>query len=213
MTGFDLPPAAETPTIAYPTIAYPLTLTFKLLALSHQFELIDAKGHCIAYVKQPWMKLKEAVTVYTDSTMNAPLYTINADRIIDISAKYNIATAQGTGLGQLQRHGLKSFFKAHYELHIAGAKAYTLQETNPWVKVIDNLLGQIPIIGFLTDYFFHPRYALIDLAQREVLEVKKVPSLFERTFKINALNPIATGHENAGVLACLMMILLESHRG
>jgi uncharacterized protein YxjI len=208
VTGFDLPPVAATP-----TIAYPLTLTFKLLGLSHQFELIDANGKCIAYVKQPWMKLKEAVTVYTDSGMSTALYTINADRIIDISAKYNIATAHGTALGQLQRHGLKSFVKAHYELHIAGTKAYTLQETNPWVKVLDNLLGQIPIIGFLTAYFFHPRYALSDLGRQEVLEVKKVPSFFERKFKINALTPMAAGQENTGVLACLMMILLESHRG
>jgi uncharacterized protein YxjI len=207
-TGFDLP-AKPAP----PALAYPLTLSFKLLALSHQFELIDAKGNCIAYVKQPWMKLKEAVTVYTDSGMNTALYTINADRIIDIFGKYNIASAQGTDLGQLQRHGMKSFLKAHYELHIAGAKAYTLQETNPWVKVLDNLLGQLPIIGFLTNYFFHPRYALSDLNEREVLEVKKVPSLFERKFRIDALSTVAAEHENAGVLACLMMILLESNRG
>ncbi len=208
MTGFDLPPVA-----ASPTIAFPLTLTFKFLALSHQFELLDANGKCIGYVKQPWMKLKEAVTVYTDSSMNTALYTIDADRIIDISAKYNIATAQGTALGQLQRHGLKSFVKAHYELHIAGSKAFTLQETNPWVKVLDNFVGQIPIIGFLTAYFFHPRYALSDLAEREVLEIKKVPSFFERKFKIGSLAPMAHGQENTGVLACLMMILLESHRG
>jgi hypothetical protein len=131
MTGFDLPQPAPAP-----ALAYPLTLGFKLLALSHQFELIDAHGRCIGFVKQPWMKLKEAVTVYASSTMATVLYTINADRIIDISAQYNIATAQGTALGQLQRHGMKSFVKAHYELHIAGVKAYTLQETNPWVKVI-----------------------------------------------------------------------------
>jgi hypothetical protein len=208
MTGFDLPSVQQAP-----KLAYPLTLSFKLLALSHQFELLDANGHCIAYVKQPWLKIKEAVTVYTDSDMNTALYTINADRIIDIFAKYNISTAQGTDLGQLQRHGVKSFFKAHYELHIGGVKAFTLQETNPWVKVIDNVLGQLPIIGFLTNYFFHPRYALSDLSEREVLEVKKVPSLFERKFKINALSPIAANTENAGVLACLMMILLESNRG
>jgi hypothetical protein len=207
-TGFDLPSMPATP-----ALAYPLTLSFKLLALSHQFELIDAKGNCIAYVKQPWLKLKEAVTVYTDSGMNTALYTINADRIIDIFGKYNIATAQGTDLGQLQRHGMKSFLKAHYELHIAGTKTYTLQETNPWVKVLDNLLGQLPIIGFLTNYFFHPRYALIDLTEREVLEIKKVPSLFERKFRIDAVSPMTAEHENAGVLACLMMILLESNRG
>jgi hypothetical protein len=208
MSGFDLPPV-----VATPELAYPLTLSFKLLALSHQFELIDAKGHCIAYVKQPWLKLKEAVTVYTDSSMKTALYTINADRILDISAKYNIATAQGTALGQLQRHGLKSFVKAHYELHVAGNKAFTLRETNPWIKVFDNLLGQIPIIGFLTGYFLHPRYALSDLADNEVLEVKKIPSLIERRFKISALTSMPSGQENTGVLACLMMILLESHRG
>ncbi len=208
MTGFDLPPAA-----ASPAIAYPLTLSFRLLALSHQFELMDAKGNCIGYVKQPWLKIKEAVTVYTDSSMNTALYTINADRIIDISAKYDIATAQGTLLGQLQNHGLKSFVKAHYELHIAGVQTHTLQETNPWIKVLDSLVGQIPIIGLLTGYFFQPRYALCDTASNEVMEIKKVPSFFERKFSITVLKPVPSHHENAAVLACLMVILLESNRG
>jgi hypothetical protein len=103
--------------------------------------------------------------------------------------------------------------KAHYELHIAGAKSFTLQETNPWVKLLDSVLGEIPIIGFLTGYFFHPRYALCDLSGHEVLAVKKVPSLFERRFNIDRLSDTPAEHENAGVLACLMLVLLESKRG
>lgn len=213
MTGFDLPATTAALPASTPPIAFPLTLSFKLLALSHQFELIDAKGQCIAYVKQPWLKLKEAVTVYTNSSMSTVIYTIQADRMLDISACYDIATAQGAPLGQLQRHGMKSFFKAHYELHINHAKAYTLQETNPWVKMLDGLLGQVPIVGMLTGYFFHPRYALINNAGNEVMAFTKVPSLFERRFEITALQASAAGHENACLLACLMTVLLESNRG
>lgn len=210
MTGFDLPAA---PIESVRRIQFPLSVRFKLLALSHQFELIDAQGQCLGYVKQPWLKLKEAVTVYSNANMDGVLYTINADRILDISAHYNIATAQGIALGELQRHGLKSFFKAHYELHIAEQCTYTIQETNPWVKVIDSFLGEIPILGFLSNYFFHPRYALIDTAGQECLVVQKQASFFERVFKIESCPVLSSSHENTAVLASLMMILLESKRG
>ncbi|MCP4602297.1 MAG: hypothetical protein GY847_17565 [Proteobacteria bacterium] len=35
------------------------------------------------------MKLREEVTVFADPDQNRPLYKINADRVIDFSARYH----------------------------------------------------------------------------------------------------------------------------
>ncbi len=212
-------------------LAYPLTLRFKLIAISNQFELIDHQGQILGYVKQPWAKIKEAVSVYKSDKMDALLFTIKADRILDLRAKYTIADAQGRVMGELQRHMVKSWFKSTYSLSIVQSSSddgfgrshvtsnaatdvtYTVTETNPWVKVLDSLISEIPFIGALAGFLLHPRYAVVDASGTERLEIRKRPSFFERKFDITALEGLEPGAEKPLVLAALMMILLESKRG
>jgi uncharacterized protein YxjI len=200
------------------TLHYPLALRFKLLAISNQFELLDGQGQMLGYVRQPWAKIREAVSVFSDKQQAHLLFTIKADRILDFGARYAIATAEGSALGELKREAVKSFFKASYRLVVhetgeAGAREYTIVETNPWIKVIDGLLAEVPVLGVVTNYFLHPRYAVLNQQAQELLEVRKRPSFFERKFSLNALPAMAGHDEKTIVLACLMMILLEAKRG
>lgn len=208
-------------------LAYPLTLRFKLIAISNQFELIDNQGNTLGYVKQPWTKIKEAVSIYQSAKMDTLLFTIKADRILDFRAKYTLADAQGRVMGELQRHMVKSWFKSTYSLsvvqsgsegdfgrsHVTSDVAYTVTETNPWVKVLDSLISEIPFIGALAGFLLHPRYAVVDTSGTERLEIRKRPSFFERKFDITALEGLEPSAEKPLVLAALMMILLESKRG
>jgi len=95
---------------------YPLDLSFKLLALANQIAVTDAQGTLIFYVKQKMFKLKEAVTVFADKEQQRQLYSINADRVMDFSARYQIATANGESLGSVKRQGMKSLWKARYDI-------------------------------------------------------------------------------------------------
>ena len=74
---------------------YPLTVSFKILALAPQVAVRDVEGQLLFYVKQKLLKLKEAVTVFSDDGQTQPLFYINADRVLDISARYHISDAQG----------------------------------------------------------------------------------------------------------------------
>lgn len=195
---------------------YPVTLTFKIIALAPQIYVRDAAGHEILYVRQKLLKLKEKIHVFSDSSQSRELFEINADRILDISARYTITDSQGRMAGTIQRRGMRSFWKASYEITTPTGAAYELEEENPWVKVIDSLLGEIPVIGMLTGLFFHPRYRIQETAtQRTVLRVDKRRSLLESRFEINqepgaVLDPQA---ETATTLGILLMTLLERSRG
>ena len=65
---------------------YPLELSFKIISLGPQLSVTDANGGLVFYVKQKLFKLKEEVTVFADVQQARPLYKINADRVLDISA-------------------------------------------------------------------------------------------------------------------------------
>jgi hypothetical protein len=53
---------------------FPLKLTFKILAVAPQITVTDASGQILFYVKQKLFKLKEAITVYSDSSQTRELY-------------------------------------------------------------------------------------------------------------------------------------------
>ena len=193
---------------------YPLDLSFKLLALANQISVTDAQGNLIFYVKQKMFKLKEAVTVFADKEQTRSLYKINADRMIDISARYQITDVNGRTLGSVKRQGMKSLWKARYDIFDGGERAVlTISEENPWVKVIDALVGEVPVVGMFTGFMFNPSYVLKNPEEAIVMRFKKEPSMFESKFRLESLIPLAPEEEQRAVLSVLMMVLLERRRG
>lgn len=184
------------------------------MALANQISVTDAQGNLIFYVKQKMFKLKEAVTVFADKEQTRPLFKINADRVIDISARYHITDVNGAALGSIKRQGMKSIWKARYDICDAAASpVLNISEENPWVKVIDALVGEIPVVGMFTGLMFNPSYVVKRPDESIVMRFKKQPAMFESKFRLESLIPLSPEEEPRTVLSVLMMVLLERHRG
>jgi hypothetical protein len=195
---------------------FPLDLRFKTLALAPQLSVTDATGHLICYVRQKAFKLKESITVFGDAEQTRPLYHIGADRVIDFGARYTITdAATGAALGTVRRQGLRSIWRAHYEMERGGVAVLEAREENPWVKIADGLLGQLPVIGLLSGYLFHPAYRLSHAGGgAAVLRMQKRRAFLEGRYTIERAHPPATdADERLGVLGLVMLVLLERSRG
>ena len=81
-------------------IHYPLTLSFKVLALASQATVTDANGRVILYTKQKLFKFREHVEIWTDSSQGTRLAEIQANKMIDWSARYHATDAVG---GEIDR--------------------------------------------------------------------------------------------------------------
>ena len=192
---------------------YPLDLRFKLFALSQQITLRDAGGNSILYVKQKMFRLKEKVEVFSDASLQKKLFEINADRIIDFSANYRFTAADGTDWGSVRRKGMRSLWSAHYEVIENDQVDMHIREENPWIRVIESVLGEIPLIGFVFLYMLNPTY-LITLADGSpALRAIKKPSIFERYFVIEKVAELDQDDELRALLSLIMMVLLEKSRG
>lgn len=193
---------------------YPLNLSFKVLALAPQISVTDDRGNLVFYVKQKLMKLKESVTVFADAEQTEPLYYLNADQVIDFSARYHFADADGTTVGAVQRRGMKSLWRAHYDILDGDRTVLQIREANPWTKVADGLLGEIPILGMLTGYLFHPAYMVTKTDGVSVMRLEKQRAFLETRFTITKQQADLTPPEETQVLlSLLMMVLLERQRG
>jgi uncharacterized protein YxjI len=192
---------------------YPLQLSFKILAIARQLSVTDATGRLVFYVKQKAFKLKEAVTVFADEGQTTPLYTINADRVLDFSGRYHFTDQRGAPLGSVKRQGMKSLWRARYDIMDGEQAVMTIQEANPWTKVFDSLLGELPVIGMFTGYFFHPAYNVSRPDGTIVLHLVKEPDLFESKYRVEKVGPASDTEETRALLGLLMMVLLERARG
>lgn len=194
---------------------HPLFFRFKLLAFSPQIYVTDADGHEVLYVKQKLFRLREKVEVHTNSSRQQLLCTIEADRIIDWSARYTFRDRSGRDLGAVGRRGMRSLWSAHYDVFAPGSREplFSIREENPLAKLFDGFLGELPIVGLLTSFLFHPRYLTSRTNGTPVMRLTKKPAFFEGRFQLDRLDEVSEGEELAVILSYLMMNLLERRRG
>lgn len=193
---------------------YPLTLTFKLLALASQIYVRDANGNLVGYVKQKLLKLKEDINVFADENQTQLLFNIKADRVIDFSAQYNFTDARGAFLGSIKRKGMRSLWRTHYLIFNANnQQVLEINEENAWVKVVDALVGEIPVIGMFTGYVFNPAYIVSQTGNAPIARLQKQPAFFESKFIVTPQTQLPPAEENLVLLSVLTMTLLERARG
>jgi uncharacterized protein YxjI len=192
---------------------YPLDLRFKLFSLSQQITVSDATGKSILFVKQKMFRFKEKVEVFADANMQSKLFEINADRMIDFSANYSFTAADGSDWGAVRRQGMRSLWSAHYEVIDHGVVEMNIREEEPWKKVVEGLLGEIPIVGLVFVYLLNPSYLITFADESPALRAIKKPAVFEGHFVLEKLAEMDQDDELRALLSLIMMVLLEKSRG
>ncbi|TAG81018.1 MAG: hypothetical protein EAZ21_07035 [Betaproteobacteria bacterium] len=192
----------------------PLTLRFKLIALAPQIFLEDSSGQTLLYIKQKLLKLKEEVVVYADQAQSQQTHTIKADRVLDFRARYTITGQVGQTLGAIKQRGMKSLWKAHFDVEDAfGRESFFIEEENPWIRMLDGFFDSIPIIGMLSGYLFQPTYLVKRVDGRLVMKLKKQPAMWEGRFQLTQEAPTSHAENELLALSVVMMTLLERSRG
>lgn len=195
-------------------MTFPLDLRFRIISIATRLSVTDASGRLLYFVRQKMFRLRESISVYADEDQNTRLVNIAADRVLDFSAQYHITDAGGNRLGYVQRSGMRSIWRAHYEIFRDDRQEFLIREENPWVKFADGFVGSIPLIGLVSSYILHPAYVVTRVSDGTmVLRASKQPALFENSYRMDA-NPERLGEQQElVVLSVVMMLLLERYRG
>lgn len=193
---------------------FPIDFTFNIGTISNDFTAVNANKKTVAYLKQKLFKFKEDVGVFENESKTKLLYTIKADRWIDFSACYSFMDPNGQEFGKIGRKGWASLWKAHYEIFDKNKNLkYTIREENAWVKVLDGLVGQIPIINLFTGLFLNPAYLVINESKQTVVRLSKEKSLVGRRFKVSKVQKLNGLDDDIIILGLMMMVLLERRKG
>lgn len=199
---------------------YPLNLRFKLIALAPRIIVTDAAGQQVAYVHQKLWNLREDVRIYTDESKSREIFRINADRVIDVRAKYHFTdSTTGQPLGYVQPKALMTIWRATYQIFAPdGTVTHHIREDDPWVKLLDAVFSELPIIGMFSGYVLHPAYTAYRGSSTEdlsapVLRLKKESAFFEGAFSIEQAGDVTPQEEMRLLLAMMLMIQFMRRRG
>lgn len=98
----------------------------------------ESKNNMLFFVKQKAFKLKEDITIYSDSNKSQELLKIGARSILDLSATYDVMDPRsGQKYGSLRREGLKSVMviDSWQILDANGQEIGKVQEDN-WIMAL-----------------------------------------------------------------------------
>ena len=195
-------------------MTFPLEFEFKVLALAPQFFVRDSSGRPVAYVKQKLFKLKEDISVFEDESQQNILFKIKANQWIDWSASYQMYDKDNHEIGKVGRKGARSLWKATYEIYDeTGMQEFKIEEENAFVKIMDGLFSEVPVLGLFTGYFFNPKYNITNANGELVAVFSKEPSFWGKKFILNQVTPLPEIEELRVILGLIMMVLLERSRG
>ncbi|WBX75990.1 hypothetical protein PG911_15285 [Tenacibaculum ovolyticum] len=195
-------------------IHFPVNFEFKTSSLANDFTATDSSSKTIAYVRQKMFKLKEDISVYDNETKSKINYKIKADKWLDFSTAYSFSDDKGLEFGKVVRKGWRSIWNVHYQIIDQHQKQqYVINEENPWVKVLDSLLGEIPILNFFTGYFFNPTYLVKDMQGKTIVKLKKLKSFLGKSFEVSKVAELDNDDDDRVMLALMMFVLLERRRG
>jgi hypothetical protein len=189
---------------------YPLHVRFKLIALAPRIIVTEPNGNEVLYIHQKTFALKEDVRIYSDQSKSEEVYRINAQSIIDFSARYNITESRTEKqIGHIQSKGFRSIWKTTYELYDAAeVQTHLIEEDNPLVKVADYFFSQIDFIGALSGYVFHPSYTVKSTVDgQEVMRITKQAAFFEGVYRVDLLDENASYEEEIRSLLALMLLV------
>ncbi len=195
--------------------SYPLSLRFKIIALDSTIYLTDSTGREILFVKKGFLRLREKIKIFTDSSQTNHRFTISTSQIIDLGATYEVTDEEKKMVVfRIKHYGWSFLWRSRYTvLDLHNQPIAQIKEDNPWIEILNGFLGEIPYLQILTIWLFNPTYTLTDTAGIPLLTLKKKPSLFERMFVIEKGQASSLLDEDSAVLTALMTVIFQRSRG
>lgn len=111
----------------------------------------------VAFVEQKRLKLREEITAYTSEARQEVLFSLKAERVLDVHGKYFVRDGQGKELGYLRKVFGKSLLRSTWEAYDASDRLlFTAQETNQFVAIFRRIAEMIPFVEIIAVFVpFH----------------------------------------------------------
>lgn len=173
--------------------------------LGRKFHIYDSQQNLCFFVQQKAFKLKEAITVYRDEAKQHPVMTIQARKIMDFSATYDVTDVQtGENVGAMQRQGMKSLLRDEWHiLSPEGVQIGTVMEDSMALAMVRRFLSNLVPQGFTAT-----------IGDQEVASFQQNFNPFVAKYDIDLSRAEQGGlDKRLGIAAVVLLLAIEGKQG
>ncbi len=129
----------------------------KITPLANQYRVFAAdeagsKGELIGFAHQKRFAFREHFDIYTDETRQNVLFSVQARKVIDLGARYDVLDANGTVVGVLGKAFKASLLRSTWNLFMPGREdepVFIARERSAALAIFRRIWGILPYIGDL----------------------------------------------------------------
>jgi hypothetical protein len=177
----------------------------QILALTGKLRLYGANGELLLYCQQKMFKLKEDIRVYKDESRSQELLFIQARKILDFAAAYDIYDSQdGQKIGAWRRKGFQSFMRDQWHLLDTA--------DNPYGLLVEDNLSLALLRRFVAGSWIPQNYdLLINGARSADLRQRFNPFRYELEIDLS-LNSSQPVDPRLGIAAGVLLAIIEGRQ-
>lgn len=110
------------------------------------------KGAETAFVEQKRFSFKEMITFYRDNSKNDVIFTLKAEKVLDVHGKFIVHDNSGSQVGYLQKAFAKSLLRSSWIIADAsGKQLFEARERSLPIALVRRFGGFVPVVGELLE--------------------------------------------------------------
>lgn len=115
----------------------------------------EEKGELKAFAQQKRITFKEKITFYADATKQDVVFTLRAEKVLDVHGRYFIEDGQGARIGALKKEFGKSLLVSTWQILDADDQlVFRVMESSKALAIIRRFVGWVPYVGDIIDIAF-----------------------------------------------------------
>jgi uncharacterized protein YxjI len=147
------------------------------------------KGQLIALAQQKRLAFKEKVIFYGDAEQTQPIFTLRAEKVMDVHGRYLIEDMNGNYIGAFKKQFKKSLFQSTWNILDTNSQPkLQISENSLTLALFRRFGGFVPIIGGVVDIlvlFLRYHFAFTDSATNEEVGTYKKTTLFRDHYALS----------------------------
>lgn len=165
----------------------------QITAFVNKYSVFEAqpngeKGPLKAFAQQKRVAIKEKITFYDGTDKNEVLFTLRAEKALDVHGRYLVEDASGQLLGSFRKQFKKSLVNSTWSILSNDTPVVEVCESNQVLAVLRRFAGFIPVIGELIDLitvFLRYHFTFTDVATGQAIGKYQKTTLFRDHYSLS----------------------------
>lgn len=171
----------------------------KITAFVNRYKIYETrddghKGSLKAFVEQKRVALKEKISFYSDESKSQLLFTLRAEKVLDVHGRYMVEDQSGRPIGNFKKEFAKSLINSTWSiLDDSGQPKIQVSESNQALAIFRRFGGYIPIVGGILDLllvFFRYHFTFTDISTNEEIGRYRKTALLRDHYSLSFRNEV-----------------------